>query len=323
LAAIAVFAVMTSQALALTELRTTVAPREEGGELQVWARDFERSGLARVTFDAQTQTLQFTRGNVSLEMPLESPTARLNGVPVRVPAPARGIAGRAMVPARFVLGALGLGRATVVPAQGIPESQRTAATISGRALYAGEPQAGIALRLVRADDFSFVPDLRARTDPEGRYLFGHVREGEYRVYAYVGDNPGYFNRVTARLEVKGRAVNAPDINLGRILEPEDPPRRAILSPAADIVFIWSPCSRAAQYHLSVIDSATSEEVFSGVTPAPHALVDLSRMRPGHRYEWRVTATDTAGAFLGASPGPGAEPWTFTVGINQGDAERRP
>ncbi len=318
-AAIAVLAIMTSGALALTELRATVTPREGRGELQVWARDFEQSGLARVTFDARTQTLWFVRGNVRLELRLGSQTARLNGLPVRVPVPARRIAGRVMVPARFVLSALGLGHARIAS----PAAASAPATISGRVLYAGHPRAGIVLRLVRADEFAFVPDLRARTDAEGRYSFSHVPDGAYRVYAYVGDNPGCFNRVTARLEVKGRTVEAPDINLGRILEPEDPPRRAILSPAADIVFIWSPCPRAVHYHLSVMDPATSEEVFSGATSAPHALVDLSRMSPGHRYEWRVTATDAAGAFLGASPGSGAEPWTFSVAINEGDAERRP
>jgi len=297
-------------------LRPTAPPVLHEGAVLVWARDFDQSGLAQVTFDARTKTVSFVRGNVHLTMRLRSTGAQLNRVAVRVPAPPYMdmVESRVMVPARFVLDALGLSRVEIAAPVRTGAAGLREPAIRGRVLYAGMPQPGIVLRLVRAGDFSFVPDVRARTDAEGRYSFSQVPGGAYRVYAYVDDNPGYFNRVTARFEVTGRMVEAPDINLGRILEPEDPPRGAILSPAEDMVFTWSPCPQATRYHLSVVDPATNEEVFSGATAAPRVLIDLSRMSPGHQYEWRVAATDAAGAFLGASPGSGAEPWTFSLAI---------
>jgi len=312
---------VTAEAGAAAVVRPTVGLLKAHGTILVWVRDLEQSGLTRATFDARTQTLTLARGNVRLAMRIGSQTAYLNALPVRVPAPARIIGGRGMVPARFALDALGLHDVVVAgepPRRARAEERDTAAqgqaVIQGRALYAGRPQPGVVLRLVRADDFTFLPGLRARTDKNGRYRFSEVPDGAYRVYAYVGDNPGYFNRATATIQVAGRPVEAQDINLGRMLEAVDPPSGATLSGARDMVFTWSPCPQATRYHLSVVDPATNEEVFSAEVATPYAAVDLSRMSAGCDYEWRVTATDASGAFLGGSPGSGVEPWRFGLAV---------
>jgi len=302
-------------ATAHTQLQCSIAPLQQNGALLLWARDLETSGLARFSHDPATRTLTFTRQNVCLSMRPLSHTAQINGMPVPLRTPASIIQGRAMVPGRFVLDALGLSHVSI-PAAGVPShSRQNSDAICGRVLYAGRPLSGITLRLVRADDFTFIPDLRARTGAAGRYCFGNIPPGNYRIYAYVGDNPRYFNRVTARIELSGRAAQAPAINMGRMLHAGDPPQAAIISPSPDMIFTWSPCPHAGEYHLSITDAESSEEVFSATTSAPRALVNLSHLNPGREYTWRVTATDAAGAFLGGSPGSGAEPWTFSVAID--------
>jgi hypothetical protein len=279
----------------------------------VWARELEQAGLARVIYDPRTLTLTFIRGNVRLTMRAGSRTAQVNGIGVSVRRPAAIVNGRAMVPKRFVLDALGLQRANTT-ARTARSAQQVGALITGRVLYAGQPAAGVALRLVRARDFTFVPGIRARSDARGMYRFTGVPSGAYCVYVYVGDNPAYFNRATPGLNVADDEVAAADIHLGRVLRPAEPPQDAILSPAADFVFAWQLCPRAVEYALSVVDPATNEEVFSTVTRLPHAVVDLSLMKPGREYIWRVTASDSRGAFLGGSPGAGAEPWRFSLTI---------
>jgi hypothetical protein len=142
-----------------------------------------------------------------------------------------------------------------------------------------------------------------------------VGDGSYRVYAYVVDNPGYFNRTTPVLRLVGLPLKADDIQMGRVLEGRDPPRGAILSPERDIVFTWASCSSAARYHLSVVDPATNEEVFSADTTTPCSSVPVSHLSPGCLYEWRVVATDVGGAYLGGTPGTGTEPLTFKVALD--------
>jgi len=281
----------------------------------VAARDFERSGLARVSFDARTKEVSLTHGNVRLLMVVGLHTARLNGIVVRIPAPATVMGGRAMLPAGFVLKALGLSDSELTPINEVGTAQGES-RVHGRVLYAGRPLPGAVLRLVQAEDFTFVPGMRARADAAGRYAFAELPEGLYRVYAYVGDNPGYFNRVTAVIRVGPRAVTAPDIHMGRALRPNDPPRGALITPGREMLFTWSVCPHAAEYHLSVIDPSTNEEIFSTVSTSPWAVVPLSRMTPGHQYEWRVIAVDAAGAFLGGSPGSGAEAWMFSLALDQ-------
>jgi len=296
------------------QLRLTLPPVERDRTTLVWARDFAASSLALVTFDQPSRTVRLARGNVRLEMPLDARTVRLNDVAVQAPTPARLIGGRVMIPASFAAKALGLSPVAITIRRefhGAPPPRM----IQGRVLYAGRPLAGVVLRLVHADDFTFVPQLRASTDDKGRYSFAGVPDGAYRVYAYVGDNPGHFNRVTSRLDISGDSVEAPDINMGRVIEARDPPAGAILSPTREFVFTWLPCPHAAGYLFSVTDSATNEETFSRITTEPHVAVDVTRMSAGRRYEWRVTATDAAGGFLGGSPGAGADPFTFTLAVD--------
>jgi hypothetical protein len=281
----------------------------------VAAMDFEKSGLARVTFDKRTNQVLLVHGNVSLAMTIGSRNARLNGAAVVLPVAVVVVGDRAMVPAKFVASALGLSEISVKPAMDGKAAEAVSPKISGRVLYAGRPMPNAILRLVRAEDFSFVPGFRARTGGDGRYSFDNVANGAYRVYASVADNPGYFNRTTSPLRFVGAPLKADDIQMGRVLEARDPPSGAILSPKRDVVFTWTSCASGARYHLSVVDPATNEEVFSAETTMPYSTVPISHLSPGCLYEWRVAATDTGGAFLGGTPGCGAQPWTFRVALD--------
>jgi hypothetical protein len=298
------------------ELPGRKPPGEGPGMLLVAARDLAQSGLAKVTFNEAANQVILVRENVRLEITLGSKNARLNGVPVQLPARVEIVKGRAMLPARFVLEILGLPRAKIkMPPAPAPTPADLPGKIQGRVLYNGRPLAGITLRLVHAGDFSFLPKVRAITDTDGNYAFAAVPDGAYRVYAYVGDNPDYFNRATPAVRVGPRPIRVDDINMGRVLAALEPPRGAILSPNRDLVFTWSDCPQAAAYHISVVDPETNEEVLSAETAVSHITLPIPRFSPGRLYQWHITATDVRGEFLGGSPGAGAEAFTFKVAID--------
>jgi hypothetical protein len=298
------------------ELEVRATPLEHRGVLLVPARDLEASGIAKVTFEEAPRRLIFVRENVRLEIVIGSINARLNGVEVKLPGAVEIVEGRAMVPALFIMETLGLPRTEIKPPSWSPPlTASRKGRLSGRVLYNGRPLAGIVLRLVRAEDFSFVPELRATTDKAGNYGFASVPEGAYRVYAYVGDNPDYFNRVTPTVQLGASPALAEPLHMGRVLSALDPPLGAILSPDREMVFTWSECPQAAVYHISVVDPETREEVFTGTTRLPRIPLPVSRLRPGRLYEWHITATDSGGGFLGGSPGAGAEALNFSIAID--------
>jgi len=307
--------ILASEMLHAAELRISEPTFERRGVLMVAANEFEKSGLARVAFDKRTKRVSLTHGNATLSMDIGSPKAWLNDAKIFAPVSAEFVGDRAMVPARFTATALGIPGLEIKMPIDVRAGASGSPNITGRVLYAGRPLPNTVLRLVRAEDFSFVRSARARTDASGAYSFSDVPDAAYRVYAYTGDNPGYFNRSTPVIRLDGKSAKVDDIQMGRILEAQDPPRGAILSPDRDIVFNWTSCPFAVHYHLSIVDPSTNEEVFSAETAKPYCTVPISRIDRVPLYEWRVIATDRDGAFLGGTPGAGADPLAFRVSLD--------
>lgn len=82
-------------------------PREVDGRVLVPLRGvLERMG-ANVDWSAHTQTVTATKGNMDLELPIGSRTAKINNRTVRLDVPAMTMGGYTMVPLRFVSEALG------------------------------------------------------------------------------------------------------------------------------------------------------------------------------------------------------------------------
>jgi hypothetical protein len=159
---------------------------------------------------------------------------------------------------------------------------------------------------------AFVRGARAASGSDGEYEFTGVPAGAYHVYAYVGDNPRYFNRQTKSTRVLAHTARAEDLELGMVLERLEPRAGEVIAAGGSIGFRWSECPGAAEYVLTIVEEPTGEEVFATRTQAPDASVPQGRFTSGHTYVWRVTAESGDGAFLGASPGAGGQPWSFTV-----------
>jgi hypothetical protein len=183
--------------------------------------------------------------------------------------------------------------------------------VRGRVTYNHVGVRGIHLRLVTADG-AFVPGAGATTGPDGEYEFRGVAPGTYQVYAYVGDNPRYFNRHTGTARVAGKTATMSDLQLGIVLEALEPRLGAVVEAGDAVELRWSDCPGAAEYSVTVADEETGVEAFSTRVTQPLAAVPASSLSRGRTYRWQVRATASDGAFLGGSPGVGGEPWSFRV-----------
>ncbi|MDH4179712.1 MAG: carboxypeptidase-like regulatory domain-containing protein, partial [Armatimonadota bacterium] len=240
-----------------------------------------------------------------------------------LPHPAVLSEGRLMVPLFFLCRKLGITAefrppAVVnleLPERAAAEGGDTAGSVGvivGRVLFGGRSLSGAVLRLVRDSDLTFVPDIKARTDTNGRYRFTDLPPGRYRVYAYVGDNPDYFNRETSPLRVTHTEVVAPTISMGRIIRPVRPRREARVPLAEWLQFEWTSCPGAASYELTITDPESHEEVVFKTVRTPKAVIPGAALVLGRRYQCRVLALTESGDFLGATPGMGVPPWSIMI-----------
>ena len=117
-----------------------------------------------------------------------------------------------------------------------PANNKPAASVQGRVLVEGAPQAGVIVMLTSApegaaDIFTAAPAPTAVTDGAGRYRFAQVAAGKYRLKVHA---PTYFVDASGedRLTVsEAEMVENYDINLkrggvivGKVLDGDDQPR---------------------------------------------------------------------------------------------------
>jgi hypothetical protein len=320
---------------------SVAAVRTVGSEFLVKARDLEQMGLVSLSWGKQSHVGILAAGDVTMEFRPGRERARVtviarSGRPVEteeaLAVPAELSEGQLLVPLVFVCDKLGvavearsggmlrLGSSVPALAEARPAGRAPAAVL-GRVVFNGRPLPGVVLRLVKASDSTFVPDLEARTDANGRYRFAGLPPDRYRVYAYVRDNPDYFNRETATFSISGSDVVAPTISMGRIVRPVSPLPEARISFAKMLPFIWTACPGAASYEFTVTDPETHEEVALKTVQTSEAEVPGSALTPGRRYQCRVLALSEHGGFLGATPGMGAPAWTVVmiISADPGDA----
>jgi hypothetical protein len=301
-----------------------VAPIAVDDETLVWIRDLARIGLGTVRWQGATKSAVITRSGITVELPAaggkaaiwiaqEKPTRRT------LPHPPRLVNGKLMVPLRFICSALGVSvtleelraQGAALSSRDHPDPQASGA-IKGMVCFAGHPAPGIVLRLVHDVDSTFLLDRRAVSGADGCYLFPGVSPGEYRVYCFAGDNPGFFNRETAAVAVGKTRVTAATIALGRALGPVMPQPGERVPLADQITLEWTACPEAVSYELSVVDRESGEEVVMRTLQHPQTTIPGRTFTLGRHYEWRVLALGAQRGFLGSTPGAGGVPWTFVV-----------
>jgi hypothetical protein len=322
------------------------APLVRGGEALVWLRDLAAMGFGSARWDASRERGALAAPAVALEFEPGSRKVTVSAVGrdgseslrTEVMSEAAVLAdGRLMVPLTFVCeqlgvssrvrsrlvvnvgsgGAGGAGRSGGLLSQRDQPAAGAKGAISGKVVSGGVPLAGIVLRLVRASDSTFVPNRRAVSGVDGRYRFPGVPDGRYRVYAYVGDNPDYFNRETATVTVAGSGAEAQTISMGRVLRPLAPDVGARVGFGEHLTFAWTECPGASSYEFSAVDPESAEEVAFRSTEKPTTEVAGRGFTLGRVYHWRVLALNADGDLLGATPGRGAPPWSFAVVFDGG------
>jgi hypothetical protein len=250
---------------------------------------------------------------------LESQTQSLPVAPALVD-------GRLMVPLGPLCQALGISTASPPPsslaAEDHPDPQATG-VIVGEVEFGNRPLEGVVLRLVRAADSTFVRSRRVVSDGHGRYRFPGLPAGSYRVYAYAGDNPEYFNRQSPAVEVKQSLINVARLAMGWIIAPRLPTVGARVPAGTQVLVRWEVCPGASEYELSLLDRETQQEIALPRVSDPEALLAADILSPGHSYQIRVTAHAYNESFLGATPGTGAAPWVFAVARESNGPPRDP
>lgn len=129
------------------ELSFDVPPVVENGRTLVPARAILEALGAEVEWDGDARTVTARYARSEIRLAIDQADARLNGWPMRLDAPARIVAGRTLVPLRFVSEALG------AQVNWSPEQQAIAIDSRGnvaRGAAARPPQPSPALRLVAA-----------------------------------------------------------------------------------------------------------------------------------------------------------------------------
>jgi TolA-binding protein len=323
----------------------------DNGQTLVWIQDLEAMGWGKVAKSGNSVALQGDA--ITLTFKAGSPTVMVNQLTVTAQIAAKVVGGKFMVPLQFVCKTLGYSCGTAVePVTRISSVQarpaahpRTASNVSGagaepsspsiaapkythisipgaggrnrivgRVTFGGKPLASIKLKLVKPDGGLLTPDRTATTADDGQFAFNDVPEGQYRVYAYVGDNPEYFNRASPPVSLyKGVEATVSDISLGKILHPVSPTVGDAVAPVyGKAGFSCTTCQPAKEYHFTVTEVSSDKPVVSGSSDKPSITLDVSSLEFGHKYLWRVTATDSNRDFIGGSPGNGSTPWIFTV-----------
>lgn len=290
------------------------------GNIMVRAEDIHTCGLADCS-TTKAGPLIFSSQGVTITLTPGSRQATVNKLPFTMKQPTIKQSSHVMVPLEFVCKAFGYsysqrGAAVSISLpQPAPKPQGGLNSITGRVTFAGTPLRGISLRLVNRDEGSgFVEGCEAKSDSHGAFKFASLPNGAYCVYAYIGDNPGYFNRMSEKTTLAGGSYSkVADIHMGRILSISNPKSGATVAPVSGKISLsCSPCLTASGYRFTVIDSASKVAVAETTSAKPSVRIPMSDLVEGREYVWQVESLDAYGEFLGGSPGCGTEPWTFTV-----------
>lgn len=311
------------------------------GSPLVWVRDLEKLGWGQME-KQDDGSVALKHGAMTITFSPGKATALVNKLPVDLATVPIVVSGRLMVPLEFVCQTLGYSYSlTMQPVVKITSKPEAAATpkklvielpekvkpevtvkpltgsnrIIGSVIYAAAPAAGIRLRLITpGEQLQFVKGQVATSDRQGQYVFGGVADGKYRVYAYVADNPGYFNRMSDVVAAEGGAEKkVANIEMGRVLQPMSPRVGGRVVPVnARLSLICSTCPLANYYEFAVLNVATGKTVATSSSSRPTATIEVTSLEGSGEFQWQVKAYDEKDNFIGGSPGAGGQPWTFKL-----------
>jgi hypothetical protein len=299
-----------------------VSPVMRGGSVMVRCKDFEKIGWARYEKRNDGSALLRSQG-VTITLTPGSRAATVNKLPFTMKQPALKSANQILAPLEFVCKALGYScelKSGIVkikaPVRTSTEPKAGLNSIAGRITYAGAAVSGIRLRLANRDQGgAFIKGYSAKSDAHGTFNFGGLPNGTYSVYAYIGDNPDFFNRMSEKITLsEGTYAKVRDICMGRILQPASPKRGGSVAVVdGKISLTCTACPTAAKYRFAVLDSKSRDMVCEATSANCSVDIAASDLEPGREYVWQVQSMDASGEFLGGSPGCGPLPWTFKVG----------
>lgn len=88
-------------------LDTTVSPQIVGGRTFVPISDIAKALDTKSNWDSKTKTVTLTKNDNTVEIQIDNPIAKINGIDTKLDSPAKIINGKAMVPVNFIATAFG------------------------------------------------------------------------------------------------------------------------------------------------------------------------------------------------------------------------
>jgi len=294
-------------------IEAEVATAARGTQALIWLRDLEKLGWGRVEPSSADQIV-FKTKSVTLTFLKNQSVAMLNSLAVRLPVDTAMRDGKFMVPLSFVAKSLGyeyqFAEKPVAMISTTPAKREN--SIRGRVTHNGVGVKGVRVRVVDPA-YNEIKDASGLTDDLGSFTVGGLADGDYMAYVFVKDNPDYFNRTSDQVKLKGGVGGSVgDIPLIRMISPVSPKRDAVVTPKDGAIKLeWSPVPGATAYSVTVTGKdARAGKWELGASKNSEMLKD-AKMQPG-LYEVRVKAVNASSVVIGATPGAGASPWTFTV-----------
>jgi hypothetical protein len=288
-----------------------------GQQVMIWIRELQNLGWGTVSSAPGGKSL-LTGDGVSLSFQVGQSTAMVNSLFVKLPVNIYSKAGKTMVPLSFVVKSLGMNYELAVrPVATVVAGSKAAVasdnSIEGTVVLSGRGVPGLVVR-VTDSDLKVVDGATARTSPDGKFVIEKLRDGQYYVYVYSGDNPDYFNRQSELVKVSGgKTAHVGPIKIGGIIRPKSPAVGAeIAASQGAIKFSWSACEGAATYKLTIRAQGKKAVLVQLNSTFPSLTIKAKTLHPGAKYEAEVEAYDDSGEYVGGTPGSGGAPWVFGV-----------
>ena len=185
--------------------------------------------------------------------------------------------------------------------------------ISGAVVFNGRGVGGVSLEIVNGN-YAILRQYKGTTAADGGYNIGPLPDGDYHVYATASDNPGYFNRFTMLVTLRGgQMAKMPPLAMGKEIFPISPKVGDTVSVSPQgLKVLWTECEGTAQYRVTISDTSAKQKVAETVQTTPAALIDREVLKSGNTYQVSIRAYNSTNEFIGGTGGCGPTLWRFTV-----------
>ncbi len=296
-----------------------------GQQAMIWIREIETKLKWGVVESAGPVKTVFRSNNVKLTFIKDQGIALVNSLAVKLPIDTYYRNDRLMVPLSLVAKSLGhkyklsykvvidIDSSTALPEPVTNDNKMETGVLSGQVQNADKNLEGIVLHLIDPE-YRVVRENAATTDRDGQYEITGLKKGKYRVYAYVEENPDYFNRVSEVVDIEpGKTTEASPLKLVKLVRPGEPePGKEIEDKSENIDVSWTGISTAKEYLVTVANGESGDVITDIKTEKTSITLKKELFDSGTIYVITVTARGANDQIVGKTAGKGGVLWTFSL-----------